>query len=1054
MPLKDNPSVLGNSFHTAKCRFLSLEHKFVKDPVFKSKYVEFMQEYERLGHMTENSYLINRSVNIKNYYIPHHMVQASTSSKYRTVFNASSATSSGLSLNDIQMVGPTVQDDLYSILIRFRQHKYIVTGDIEKMYRAIELNPIQRSLQQIVFRYDSTEPLKTYTLNTLTYGTASAPYLATKCLVSLASSAPNEMVARSIQHDFYVDDFLGGAADFDETIKLCKGVIDTLKSAQFNLRKLKSNNLKILEAISPSSSKIDTILEISNSVNINTSAKTLGLNWISDVDSLSFSISIKLRDKVTKRHILSVISQIFDPLGLVGPCVVEAKLIMQKLWIEQCSWDEEVSQAIRTSWISFAEALPSLNQLKVPRWVLDDNSLVHEVHVFADSSERAYGACLYIRSVNKHNLVTVRLLTSKSRVAPIKPTTIPRLELCGTLLAARLCDKVLNSLTIPISKCRFWCDSMIVLGWLNTPSPRLKSFVRNRVNEIKDITKGHAWSYVPSKDNPADLLSRGLKADSINNSVLWWSGPAFLAKNEIEWPKTPNEREDLPELILHCNFVMDDGCETSVDSINNLIKNKSSFTNLQNIIAYIKRFVYNCKHKTKLTGCLSTIELQNALNLIIHKSQVEMFPDEYSLLKAGKALSPKNRLKSLTPFLDNNDLLRIGGRLDNSPYTYDTKHPILLCSKHHVTKIIFENYHIKHLHAPPRLLLAIVRQTYWPLGGTNLAKVTVNKCVRCFRHKAESVQPIMGQLPKSRTQLEFPFLDCNCDYAGPVMIADRVGRGCKLIKSYVAIFICNSTKACHIELVTALSSKAFIAALNRMIARRGKIRSITSDRGTCFTGASTELAQLLVQSDLQGQIAQEGIEFKFVPSYTPHFNGLAEAAVRSTKHHLKRLLQLTHFTYEEMTTCLAQIEAVLNSRPLTPFSSDPTDFSVLTPAHFLIGRPLTTLPHPDIPIDVNINRLDRFKRIETIKQHFWRRFSVEYVGLLQTKTKWTASKGDLNLGALVLIKDKTLPPLLWRLGRITQLYPGNDGVVRVAEVQTQTGLIRRAFNNICPLPQF
>ncbi|XP_028168270.1 uncharacterized protein K02A2.6-like [Ostrinia furnacalis] len=310
----------------------------------------------------------------------------------------------------------------------------------------------------------------------------------------------------------------------------------------------------------------------------------------------------------------------------------------------------------------------------------------------------------------------------------------------------------------------------------------------------------------------------------------------------------------------------------------------------------------------------------------------------------------------------------------------------------------------------------------------------------------------MGQLPSSRTELEYPFLHCSVDYAGPVLIADRKGRGCKLIKSFLAIFVCNSVKAIHIELVTALSSEAYLAALNRFVSRRGKPQSITSDNGTNFVGTYNDLSKFLIQSDVEGVIAQEGIDFKFVPAYSPHFNGLAESAVRSTKHHLKRLLDVTHLTYEEMSTCLTQVEAILNSRPLTQLSSDPFDLSPLTPAHFLIGRSLISIPHPQI-IDDHITRLDRYKRIEHIKQHFWQRFSLEYVSQLQQKLKWQDSRSEIKLGSLVLIKDRTLPPLLWSLGRVIATYPGSDGIVRVAELRTKRGTIRRAFNNICPLPE-
>ncbi|KAL0829475.1 hypothetical protein ABMA28_004237 [Loxostege sticticalis] len=867
MPLKEDPSVLGDSFQQAKCRFLSLERRFNRDPGFKEMYFNFLLEYEHLGHMTENKEpSANCLPQSPNYFMPHHGVirESSTTTKLRTVFDASAPTTSGLSLNNILMVGPTVQEDLFSILLRFRQHKYVVTGDIEKMYRAIELDPAQRPLQQIIFRTDPKQPLKTFTLNTVSFGTACAPYLATKCLVSLASSAQDGDVKQAIERDFYVDDYLGGSSSIEDTVRICKGVISTLESAKFNLRKLKSNNQLILNQISPSSPNSNNVLDLSD-IDLNAACKTLGLNWICDTDYLSFSININVNKKVTKRHILSVISQIFDPLGLVGPCVIEAKIIMQRLWIEQCTWDEEVSLEIKQLWLAFANTLPFLNELKIDRWVLTNDSVSYEVHAFSDASERAYGVCIYIRSIDSFGAVTVKLLTSKNRVAPIKPLSTPRLELSAALLAARLCTKVLASLTIPISNCRFWCDSTIVLGWLKTPPSELKSFVRNRVHEIQESTEGHTWSYVPSADNPADLVSRGLKADLISSSSLWWSGPTFLLRDQTHWPKKPNERHDLPELIsssvarnnqpnadvVSCFVDLDSSVD---DVVSCFINKKSNFKSLQRSMAYLLRFIYNCRNKNnKISGHLSVEELQNSFNLIIRKSQVEMFPDEYAILKSQKSLPNKNRLLSLSPFLDSNDIIRVGGRLNNSPYNYDVKHPILLCSKHHLTIILFDYFHKKYLHAGPQLLLANIRQTFWPLGGRNLSKKCVNKCVRCCRYKAKTVQPIMGQLPSSRTELEFPFLHCSVDYAGPVLIADRKGRGCKLLKSFLAIFICNSVKALHIELVTALSSEAYLAALNRFVSRRGKPQSITSDNGTNFVGTYNELSTFLLHRRVENQ---------------------------------------------------------------------------------------------------------------------------------------------------------------------------------------------------------
>ncbi|XP_075990291.1 uncharacterized protein LOC142985934 [Anticarsia gemmatalis] len=354
-----------------------------------------------------------------------------------------------------------------------------------------------------------------------------------------------------------------------------------------------------------------------------------------------------------------------------------------------------------------------------------------------------------------------------------------------------------------------------------------------------------------------------------------------------------------------------------------------------------------------------------------------------------------------------------------------------------------------NFNVPSAVDVLVGAEVFWNVIGSNTIDLGKNLPKLL---KAQNVQPVMGQLPSSRTNFEFPFLHSYVDYAGPVLIANRAGRGCKLTKAYMCIFVCSAVKAVHLELVTDLTSEAYMAALNRFVARRGKPRSITSDNGTNFVGASNEMYNFLNSSNVPFEIAQEGIEFIFTPAYSPHFNSLAEAAVKSCKHHLKRLLGLTHFTYEEMSTCLIQIEAVLNSRPLTPLSSDPNDFTALTPSHFLIGRPLLSVPCTQVTDNTHITRLDRWKRIQYIRQHFWGRFHNEYTSLLQAKSKWFVSRGEVKPGTLVLIKDKTTPPLLWSLGRVTKTYPGVDGVTRVAEMKTRRGTIRRAFNCICPLP--
>ncbi|XP_049886870.1 uncharacterized protein LOC126381440 [Pectinophora gossypiella] len=343
---------------------------------------------------------------------------------------------------------------------------------------------------------------------------------------------------------------------------------------------------------------------------------------------------------------------------------------------------------------------------------------------------------------------------------------------------------------------------------------------------------------------------------------------------------------------------------------------------------------------------------------------------------------------------------------------------------------------------------------YWPIGGRNLAKNCYHHCIRCTRMKGQVTAPLMGNLPPNRVLPDgFPFQSVGVDYAGPILSASRQGRGCRLIKVYIALFICFATKAVHIELVGDLTSNNYLSALRRFIGRRGKPKNIYSDIGLSFVGAHNELAKFLKSNcdSLSSAAANEEIEFHFIPSYSPHFGGLWEAGVKSTKYHLQRVLGNCNLTFEDLYTVLVQIEAILNSRPLTPLSSEPEDLMPLTPGHFIIGRPLTSLPSQDYQ-DVSNNRLTRFQQIEKLRQHFWCRWSKEYVSELQLRSKWRTNTDALKMNSLVLLKEDNLPPLKWRLGRVVAVFPGTDGIKRVADIKTSSGIVRRSFSKICPLP--
>lgn len=376
--------------------------------------------------------------------MPHHgVVKAdSLTTKLRVVFDASAPTSSGMSINEIQMVGPTMQSDLFAILLRFRQHQCVVSADIANMYRQILVTPEQRHLQQILWRYNASDYLSTYQLNTDTYGTASAPFLAVRCFRQLGiENAKNFPSATAIiLRDFYVDDLLTGS-DCKETLSIhCYPVAEILKQGCFPLRKWISNEPSILEGIQVSNEGFSVL-----SLGPNENTKTLGLQWCCNSDYLSYSISLNIKEKTaTKRSILSNISRIYDPLGLLSPCTIVIKIMLQKLWQEKIGWDESIPLELNSKWFHYKNELSSLASMKIPRHIKYHNFKYLELHRFSNASEVAYGACVYVRSTDEMGTIHVHLLCAKSKLVPIKAISIPRLEVCGALILSRLVIKYLH----------------------------------------------------------------------------------------------------------------------------------------------------------------------------------------------------------------------------------------------------------------------------------------------------------------------------------------------------------------------------------------------------------------------------------------------------------------------------------------------------------------------------------------------------------------------------------------------------------------------------------
>jgi hypothetical protein len=553
----------------------------------------------------------------------------------------------------------------------------------------------------------------------------------------------------------------------------------------------------------------------------------------------------------------------------------------------------------------------------------------------------------------------------------------------------------------------------------------------------------------------ADIISRGCTPKQLIDNKLWLNGPTFLWQNETDHSDNikniinPSETEERSRIVCTKAVINDESSE--------LLLKYSSFKKLINIIALCFRF-YNKIKGEKITEPLSVKEIRFSHNVIVKLVQQEAFPDEYNCLVKNKPLPKSSPLIKLNPFLDADSIIRVGGRLVNANIFYNKKFPIVIPKRHHITNLIVEREHLRQLHAGPQATLAAIRESYWLLGGRNTIRRILHNCVLCRRASPITYEEIMGNLPDARVNLIRPFRDCGVDYAGPISIREGKGRGKRSIKAYVCLFICLATKAIHLELVTDCTSSSFIGAFKRFMSRRGKPSRMYSDNATTFKGSDRELRfihQEVTKSELFknfiSNCAENNVEWHFIPPRSPHVGGIWEAGIKSMKFHFKRIIGQSLFTYEEMYTCLTLIEACLNSRPITSLSSNPDDLSPLTPGHFLIGTALTAPAEP-VVTEINIHRLDQWQKIQQVRQHFWKRWSREYIVELQQRSKWATSTRPAAVGDIVIVHEDNIPPLCWSLGRIEAVQPGRDGKVRTVSVRTKSGVVKRSVHKLSPLP--
>ncbi|XP_013390867.1 uncharacterized protein LOC106159196 [Lingula anatina] len=1018
-------------------RLNNTSRKLAKTPTLEKQYHGVFSEYLENGFIEQVEDIPNVSeLPHPVYYMPHRPVikEGSASTKIRPVFDASSKGYNGISLNDCLEAGPSLIPNLIEILIRFRRWPVAVCADIIKAFLQIQVKPEDRDVHR--FLWNDMGTVKTMRFTRVPFGNKCSPFLLNATVKHHLSQYPTSHVVDELNQNLYVDDLISGCDDEIEACAFIREADSIMQQASMKFSKWVSNSDTVGELLSQ---------EFSDRSVTEKMLKVLGIQWMPTEDCFYFDgLELSSDAYVTKRVILSYLARLFDPLGLLAPFIVVLKCLFQSLWRLHLDWDEIVPDIIAQQFKCWLQGLHAVRGWRIPRcytvghW---NDVEVYQLHAFGDASEKAYGACVYLRTLSKDGIWRTSLVYSKTRVAPLKPITLPRLELLAALLAAKLLSFVRDSLhfsaNVPYT---CWTDSTIVLSWIKSDPRKWKTFVSNRISEIQSLTDPSQWLHCTGNQNPADLLSRGISGPELCVSETWLHGPVFLReiRPKISSMKTVSESDVNEGVVISemkSNPVL---LKFETPDVVFQFEKWSTFTKTLRIMAWVLRFIGNLKasKEAHCTEDLTLMELQEAKVHLISVVQRENFSEEIACVLEKQSVSKKSPLFKLSPFIDGDGLLRVKGRLQFSHLSYEAKHPIIL-PKGHFSLLLIRHLHNTLKHAGVNSLLVRLRDEYWITGARRMCKRVKRECITCQRlDTAVSSQPV-PPLPSMRVNTAPPFSVSGLDHGGPLFCCDTGSK-----KFYILLITCAVTRAVHLELVCSLSAEETLNAIRRFVARRGMPSVIISDNARGFVAAKKLVLQYF---------GSNSPKWQFIVPLAPWWGGWWERLMGSVKSSLKKTIGTRSLTRSELEITLFEIEACINSRPLTFVADDVEDRVSLTPSHFLVGRLLTSGPLNDleeIPDMNNVDLVAMYDHRNQLLNKFWEKWSSEYIRNLPSCQSSVSGRKGLNIGSVVLVRDQNSPRLLWPLGVVQRVFPGRDGLVRSVEVKTSKGLITRPIQKL------
>lgn len=1033
-------------------RFYSLQRRMAKDTELAHILNEMLVDYIAKGYVRKLTSEELTERHERTWYLPVFPVyNPNKPGKVRLVWDAA-ATINGVSLNSALLTGPDLLTPLVSVLYKFREFRFAVCGDIREMFHQIVIRGEDQHSQRFLWWDDKerNEPA-TYVMKVMTFGACCSPASAqfVKNLNAERFSGQFPIAAKAITKCTYVDDMLCSTETEQEAVKLAESVRFIHKNGGFEIRNWTSNSNKVLAALCGAANG-EKSLNLTASLS---TEKVLGLWWCTSTDCFTFKVNwnrlghdlLEGNRRPTKREVLRTMMSLYDPLGLISHYLMYLKVLLQEIWRTGVGWDDEINQQCFEKWRTWLKLLPEIEGLKIPRCyrfqTAAGNQTEIQLHTFVDASENGMAAVVYLRFAEK-GVIECCLVGAKTKVAPLKYLTIPRLELHAAVIGARLANFISHGLTIQISRFVFWSDSRNALSWIRADHRKYSQYVATRVSEILDLTNICDWRWVPTKCNVADEGTKWHNRPILTNDCRWYKGPEFLRRREEAWPTIPDKlAEPLDELRVTVNVHIE--AKESVLPITKF----GNWRHLTRVTAYVLRFTRNTRSKQFPCnkGGLTSEEIRNAEEYNIRTAQLNSFRDDILILQrknCNSVLPKRSPLCKLNPFVDGQDLLRMRGRTGLCEYLpSDAVSPIILPRDHHVTQLIVRYYHDKFHHRNHESVINEIRQKFCISRLRRVyAKIRAD-CQHCKLRDACPRPPAMADLPRCRlTAFVRPFTHTGVDYFGPMEVA--IGR--RVEKKWGVLFTCLSIRAVHIELASSLSTNSCVMAIRNFIARRGTPVAFYSDRGTNFIGADRELKQALRGVD-HHRMAQEftasNTSWHFNPPAAPHMGGSWERLVQSVKRTLSELKLSPRPTDEELRNALIEVEGILNARPLTHVPVEDEAAPALTPNHWLLGS--SDGSKSWALLDDNSIALRRGWHLsQKFANHFWTRWLREYLPEITRRSKWYKKVPPIVEGDLVLIVDPDSPRNCWPKGRVIGTV-NRDGQVRRVTIQTAKGIYER-----------